>query len=297
MEANNLEIPTNIMVRLEQLSEKHGISLTDIIADFSDKFKTEFIQKDPQFKSDVDRYQYTASLVWVKYNAANPTQTVTVIPIGFKNKRFSKKTNEPYTDIFVLEVQEESKFELNKIVCRGSVIADLPTTIELFNIYKIEVEKSKVLFATNKTKFVDPKPIPKDPAKMLIKYAGIPLIKINETPNKLSMEQENGFVDDFDMKMVRGIIINFNRGDSADGSAWGVINISDETAGMEEVTDDGKIIPSSLACWVPPEFILWARESEVIVVGTIDLNNDDIPRMNGVAVIPRHAFPISSVTD
>jgi hypothetical protein len=138
---------------------------------------------------------------------------------------------------------------------------------------------------------IQPKPLNLDPME-LIKKNIAKQITVRESvmyPSNVN----NKYVDEFDLRAIDGIVVRYNYGKRANGTNWAVYSITDMSAPAEnEVTPDGKIIPSTLTVWVPYQLLKWDKDSEVMVVGTVQIGGNGEPFMNAILVYPIYAIPL-----
>ena len=290
---HSAELPEEVMKILRDVAERTGMEISKVVEIFYEKYNDPWVQTDPHFKDDMDRMIYAAKRTYVELLSAPPTKEFYVIPFGFTGKRVSKSSGIVMSRIYVVAKSPEGEWEKRVIVCRGAQ-ADLIDTLQLFSAYKVRLaERGRILFATQSTRFENPTPLSSDPVKFLTKVVRAEPITVVDTPYKLSRKVDN-FVDEFDLKMIRGFIISYNKGKRPDGTDWAVYTISDDSIGRveSEVTPDGKIIPKQLTVWVPPQQLIFDVGSEVIVVGTVQLNSSGEPFMNAICVVGIHPKPL-----
>lgn len=289
--AETSEIPGEAKQKLLELSQKFNIALEDLEKQYWEIYNDPFVQTDPQFKTDKDRHLYAVRVLWVRTAAQPPTKEYVVIPFGYTEPRTTKSSGLMMSRIYVL-VRTDKGIERRVIVCRGAQ-ADLCHDVQLFHAYRVKLsEFGNLLLATANTRFSDPKPIPVEPVKLLTRDVGASLIAIADTPYNVSRKDQSGrYVDEFDLKLVRGIVLRYNRGKRPDGSEWAFYVISDDSVTEEGVTPDGKVIPTQFTVWVPASMLKYDVESDLMFLGTIQLNDTE-PVMNAICVIPIVARPI-----
>lgn len=291
-----MELPKYIIERLEAISKRTGESLESLKQEFLELYKSDWIQSDPQFTTDEERLAYAARVFWVRKMAQPPTTEVTVIPIGYVETKISRAKGLPTSRIYVLRVTEAG-LQKTVLVCKGNQ-ADLWEQVQLFHAYNIRVSiiSGGVLLATPQTRFENPKPLPTDIKKLLVEHVGVKVFKLRDIHQNISRTVEVGgreLVDEWDLKAIQAIVLRYNTGTRPDGTKWGLYVVSDDSVGVEdEVTEEGKIIPTQLTVWVPSSMVKYDVESELLFVGTVQLDKDDTPFMNAIAVIPIHAKPI-----
>ena len=292
------EIPGFIKERLEKLSYKTGESVDSLINELYRLYNSDWIQTDPSFTTEEEKLIYAFRVLWVRKVSQPPTQEVTVIPIGYTETRISRAKGIPTSRIYVLRATDAG-LQKTVIICRGNQ-ADLWQEVQLFHAYKIHVsiDSRGVLHATPSTHVENPKPIPTDPKKLLVEHVGVKMFKLRDIHNYISRTVNIGgreIVDEWDLRGIQGIVLRYLTGTRPDGTTWGLYEISDDSVGEEdETTPEGKLIPSRLTVWTPKSMVKYDVDSEILVVGVVQLDKDDVPFMNAIAVIPIHARPIIS---
>jgi hypothetical protein len=291
------QYPQYVIDRINAMSQKFNIGTETLFKEFDEYYNEDFVQKDPQFKSDDDRYKYVLEVLWVRYSSQPPTEDFLVIPFGITDIRIAQKV--AMSRIYALVRKKgEQNFSLGVIVNRGSQ-ALLVDDVQLFYAYEVKLSKftkeGNVFFSTSTTKFQDPKPLPKDPLELLHKLVGIVDVKIVETPYKLSktIDDDRKFVDEFDLRGVSGIVLRYNTGKRPSGTDWAVYTIADDSVGEEKITPEGVIIPSQFTVWIPRRFLRFDVDSKIYCVGTIQLSSNKEPFMNAIYVHPIYAKPLN----
>jgi hypothetical protein len=289
--------PDYVLQKIKQLSQRFNISESTILQEFEEYYKTDFVQTDPQFKSDDDRYKYVLEVLTVRYKSQLPTIEVAVIPFGITDIRITPQG--PISRIYaILQKRGESKAQVGVIVNRGQQ-ANLVDEVQLFYLYKsVRLSQfssdSNVFFSTQLTRFDDPQPFPDDPLSLL-KKIGVVNLKIAETPYKLSKRigEDSKYVDEFDLRGISGIVVRYNTGKRPSGTDWALYVISDDSVAEEQVTPEGYIVPSQLTVWVPRRFLKYDIDSKIYCVGTLSLSDRKEPFMNAIYVHPIIAKPLN----
>jgi len=286
-----MEFPEYVIEKLEEISQKYKIEKNKLVSEYSDIFNDPFVQTDPQFKTDDDRHGYALRVLYVRVSAQPPTKDYVVIPFGIQDPRITKSGKVIARVMVYCKIGE--KFERRVILFKDN-LADEVNNVQLFHAYKVSLSEFKDIFvATTKTKFENPKPIPMEPIKFLTQELGIPLINMSQIPYSLSKKRDKKFVDEFDLRAIRCIITRYNKWTRKSGFGEGAVcNVSDDSVNQTHVTDEGIIVPTELTVWTPSSQLKYDVESEVIVVGTIDVSSSNEPFMNAICVIPIHAKPI-----
>ena len=286
------QFPPEVEERLKKIATKFNVPLSQVVEEFNKLLNDPWIKTDPQFKTDVDRYSYCLRVIYVRYAAKPPTKQYTIIPFGYTEPRTAKSSGVRQSRIYAIVRAPGSKPEKRVILCRGT-LADLVYDVELFNAYNnVELaEFGNLLMAVNTTKFENPKTVPVDPLQFMIKHVGAIPIKIADAPYKLSRKQ-GGFVDELDLRLLRAIVVRYNRGKRPDGSEWAVYTVADDSIEEQKVTPEGIVIPTQFTVWVPASMMKYDIDSELAFVGTVTLGSDKVPFMNAICVIPIYARPL-----
>ncbi len=287
-----MELPKYVLEKIEEISQKYKVGKDKLLSEYSDIFNDPFVQTDPQFKTEDDRHGYSLRVLYVRVSAQPPTKDFVVIPFGVQDPRMTQGGKVVARVMVYSKVGE--KFEKRVILFKDNLTGEV-SNVQLFHAYKVSLSEFRNVFmATTKTKFENPKPIPMEPLKFLIQELGIPLINISQVPHFLSKKQDK-FVDEFDLRAIRCIITRWNKWARKSGFGEGAVyNVSDDSVNQTHVSDEGIIVPTELTVWTPASQLKYDTESEVVVVGTIDISSSNEPFMNAICVIPIHAKPIMS---
>jgi len=289
--------PDYVVQRVKLMSQKFNVSEDTIMREFEEYYKTDFVQTDPQFKSDDDRFKYVLEVLWVRYASQLPTTEFLVIPFGVTDIRITAQG--PISRIYaILRKKGETKTQIGVIVNRGQQ-ATLVDEVQLFYLYKSVrlsqfSSEGNVFFSTQLTKFEEPQPLSDDPLTLL-KRIGVIDLKIAETPYKLSKRvgEDERYVDEFDLRGISGIVVRYNTGKRPTGTDWAVYTISDDSVSDEQITPEGYIIPSQLTVWVPKRFLKYDVDSKLYCVGTLAISSRKEPFMNAIYVHPIIAKPLN----
>lgn len=258
---------------------------------FVELYNDDFVQKDPQFQSDQDRHEYSIQVLHTRYVARPPLKKFVIIPIGFTGLRIARSSGHPNCNIAVM-VKGDKK--IRRIVCRGEQ-SDQYRKISLFHQYTVNCGqfKSGDLIADNRTKFENPVRLDIKPADMM-KKIGVKRILISDAakfPSAQRKGQKKGrtFIDRSDWRCVRGVIVRDFRGEREDGTLYGCYTIADSSvSGDPTVLDDGTVIQPGFTVWTDPSHMVYNVEDQVDCYGTVNINKDGDPQMNGLLILPVH---------
>lgn len=290
------QFPDYVYRKIEEMVQRiPTLSKDYLLEEFIRIFNDPFVQTDPQFKSDDERYQYSLEVLWVKVASQPPTQEYSVIPFGVTDVRMTSQG--PVSRVYALiRKKGEGKEEMGVILFKGH-LADMVKDVRCLSAYKsvrlAKLRTGNVYFATSMTKFEGPVTLPIDAYTFFKKHLGVPEIKIAETPYKQSKKVDK-YVDEFDLRIITGIVLRYNFGKRAKTfSDWAVYTISDDSVGGSDViTNEGYIIPSQFTVWIPRQFLLYDVDSKLMFVGTVSITEDKEPFMNAIYVHPIYAKPI-----
>lgn len=257
---------------------------------FLELYQDDFVQKDPQFQSDKDRYQYSLQVLHTRYVARPPLKTFVIVPIGYTGLRIARSSGHPNCNISVI-VKGDTK--IKRIVCRGEQ-ADQYLKISLFHQYTIQCGqfKSGDLVADNRTKFENPVRLNIKPAQMMDKI-GVKRITIEDAAKFPSAQREGQrrgrtYVEQSDWRGIRGVVVRDFRGEREDGTQYGCYTIADSTvSGEPTVLDDGTVLRPGFTAWVDPSQMVYSVEDEIDVFGTVSIKDGE-PSMNCLLILPVH---------
>lgn len=279
--SNENEIPSESSSKLEELSQKTGVLLEELTAEYLELLNNEHVRSDAQFKSDSDRHAYIRKVVWARAMGRPRVKPYNLIPVGFSHPRMAQSGIEIST-LFVL-VKEDDGIKLRAVIFRDSVAKDV-LDVTLFAQYKDvklgfrEQDGKITMFADNRSKFLSPK-VPKKTPQELIALLRKERVVIGDLENHLSRKGSDGWLDKTDWKIVRGIITDKRYVTFKDGRKSGVYTLIDETV------DDlgGQYLPG-LTAWISPALMPYDKDSEVDILGTVD-KRDGAPFMNAFSVV------------
>jgi hypothetical protein len=291
--------PDYVYERIKLMTRKFNISEDRLLVEFDEFYNTDFVQTDPQFKTIDDRCKYVLEVLWVRYISQPPTEDVTVIPFGITDIRVTPQG--AISRIYAITKRKgEAKPSLSVIVNRGPQ-STLVDEVQLFYIYpSVKLSRfsseGNVFFSTSITRFENPQLISEDPLTLL-RRIGVVDVKLAEIPSKLSktIDEEHGYVDEFDLRGICGIVQRYNTGKRPSGSDWAVYTISDDSVdpNTDKVSPSGIIIPSQLTVWIPKRFLKYDVDSKIYCVGTIRVSSSKEPFMNAIYVHPIIAKPLN----
>jgi len=284
-----MELPEPVLNKIREIVSKFQVDEQEVIKEYMELYTSDFVQTDPQFKDDNDKHSFCMRAIWVKYASAQPSREYEVIPIGIRAPRLSKSDNVWRSQIFAL-VKKSNELSKAVIFATGKD-AFIVENIKCFFGYKVRLAawSENRYSVTSLTKFNSPKMLSVDPLKIIKQFLNAREVKIADTPYALSGMKDDKFVDEWDLRLIRGIVLNYGEGGDQDTGRWAYYIIADETAtGEERLTETGIIIPNRMFVWIPPQFLKYDIGSELYFLGTIRLADKE-PRMNAISVIPVHA--------
>jgi hypothetical protein len=255
--------PDYVQERLSRLSQTFNVPMEELWREFENYLKDPFVQTDPQFRTDDDRYRYVLELLWVIHAAQPPTETIYFIALGYFEPRITK--GEPTTRIYGLAKKPKSeKLERSVILARGP-LADLYQQVVPFKLYKLKVATMRraenVFLATPQTRFDEAKPLNMDPQEFIRRELKVPIVRLVDVPNALSRKVDR-YVDEFDWRGLVGIVVRKNFGTRPDGSTWAVYTVSDDSLSSDYVSND-VIVPVAFTVWVPYSMMKYDVDSKL----------------------------------
>jgi hypothetical protein len=259
--------PDYVRERLERLSQTFNVPMEELWREFENYLKDPFVQSDPQFRTDDDRYRYVLELLWVIHAAQPPTETIYFIALGYLEPRATK--GEPTSRIYGLAKKPKTeKMERSVILARGS-LADLYQQVIPFKVYKLKVATMRraenVFLATPQTRFDEAKPLNMDPQEFIRRELKVPIVRLADVPNALSRKVDR-YVDEFDWRSLVGIVVRKNFGTRPDGRNWAVYTVSDDSLSSDYVSND-VIVPTAFTVWVPYTMMRYDVDSKLFFLG------------------------------
>ena len=287
-----LTLPDFVDEGLKKICRISETPMEEVHRDYMELLNDDFVQKDPQFESDEDRYQYSLGVLHSRYVARPPMKTFTIMPVGYTGTRIARSSGQPNCTISVL-VKGERK--IRRVVCRGE-LADQYLKINLFHSYTVRLGEFKSgvdLIADNRSKFESPVKVNKKPAEMMEKLnvKRISIADATKYPSAQRPGQKKGrtYVDQSDWRVVRGIVVRTYRGQRDDETVYGAYTIADHTVNGEPlVLDDGTIVRPGFTVWVHPSHMTYSDEDEIDAFGTVTINKDGDAQMNAFLILPVH---------
>ena len=289
-----VQLPDFVRKRIELLASKYNYDVQTLTEMYMRIYNDPWVQSDPQFRNDYERHAYAVRVLTVKVAARPPTTEVVVIPFGVSEPRVSRSSGVPVSRIYVLAKTGEKTYEKRVIVAKER-LAELVYEVQLFSVYKVRVfNAGQVMFAVDETRFGTPQQtLTMDPLVFLEKYIGVKRFKLIDVHKNLSRRQGN-FVDEFDLRGISGIVVDYRKGQRRDGLPYAFYVVSDESVVEDIISEEGKVIPARFTVWIPSFMLKYAVDSEVFFYGTVQVSNDGIPFMNAIGAVPIRARPIEA---
>jgi hypothetical protein len=259
--------PEYVQERLFRLSQTFNVPVEELWREFETYLKDPFVQTDPQFRTDDDRYRYVLELLWVIHAAQPPTETIYFIALGYFEPRMTKA--EPTARIYGLAKKPKAeKLERAVVLARGPQ-AELYQQVKPFNVYKLKVATMRraenVFLATPQTRFDEAKPLNMDPQEFIKRELKVPIVRLADVPNALSRRVDK-YVDEFDWRGLVGIVVRKNFGTRPDGTTWAVYTVSDDSLSTNYVSND-VIVPTAFTVWVPYSMMKYDVDSKLFFLG------------------------------
>lgn len=279
-----MSLPSWVLEEVGKVSSMVSIEFNEALEMYKQILLDPFIQSDPQFRTDEDRYKFALELLRVKLVSQPPTKECVVVPIGMTGLRPTKQglMNRVYA---IVKSKGAPKEELSVILFRGPQ-AEKSEELLLYHAYKTRLARIKesLYLATSVSKFENPSMLTVDPLTFL-NNVGIKRVSISEVPYNLS-RVVNNYVDELDLRIVVGIVLRYNFGKRPSGTEWALYTIANGSSSKESVTPDGIIVPTQLTVWIPRKMLKYDVDSKLAFVGTLQLSQDKEPFMNAIYVYP-----------
>jgi len=282
-------LPTLVEQKLRRLAQVLGVPFESIVADYWDWYDK--IAQDPQFTNDEERHAYAIRSFWAMRVARPPTREVYFIPIGYTEARKTRSTGESMCRIYGIYSEDGQKWEKATLIGRGTE-AEIWREAELFTKYKIRVSMGRggMLWAVPETTFENGTPLPLDVNGKIefLKKIGIKVFQLKDVYKNLSRTDESGkFVDEWDLKGLYAIVVDYKAGVRSDGSKWAFYIVSDDSVDPENnIDEEGNELPTRFTVWVPSSMLRYGRLSDLFFYGTVVKGSDGMPFMNAIGVIP-----------
>jgi len=281
--------------RITAIEQRTGLSRQQVLTEL--QTKVEEVRGDPQFDTDLKLLDYASAILWSRYVSRMQVKNIDVIPVGSEGLR-KTRTNKLMSAMYVV-ARQSNKSTLRR-VSLPQVVKDLYRKVNYLSehgAYRYSVklgtfgdDANADFGADDRTIFENPIPVKLTPEAFREMFK-IPIIKIRDAPRYPSKKTSTGYTIRTDWRCIRGIIAGENRFIRKKSELeGGVYRIIDETTPIEtEVLPDGKRIDPTLTVWVPPELMVYERESQCEFYGTVDVDKDGVATMNAFLIIPIRA--------
>lgn len=283
-------LPDFVIKTISDIQQRTGISRDEIARDYNEIFSDPFISEDPQFKTDEERHKYAKAVLWTRYVSRPPMKEYDVIPWGFEGERITRKGTAQSSVHAFIKTNQGTKNR--RVVLRGDLASKIReiTQYAKYTVKLGEFQAGGDMIGDNRTRFVDPIAINISPEKLIerINAKRLSLKDVEKFPSKIGSD---GYVDQNDLRVVRGIMIRPTRWERDDHTFGGVFTLADDTLDEEpRVSPDGTIITPGLTCWVAPHLLVYQPESEVDAIGTTRKSKKTGEMsMNVFCILPVHA--------
>ena len=281
-------IPSFVEEKLERLSRGLGEPIESLRDEYLKWYET--VGREAEFINDEERHVYAIMTFWAKKVARPPTQEITFIPIGYTEERKTKSSGEPMCRVYGIYSVDGKKWEKGILVGRGAE-AKIWMEVELFTSFKIKVSMGKgggLLWAVPETTFENGTPLnlDADGKIQLLKKIGLSIFKLSSVYSNISRVVDR-YVDEWDLKGIYGVVINYRTGTRSDGSKWAWYVISDDSVDSKNnVDEEGNVIPTQMTVWIPSTMLRYGRLSYLFFYGTVQRDSTGMPFMNAIGVIP-----------
>lgn len=271
------DIPEEYDKKLRKIATRRGMNIDDIRQDFLDFFNSDYVQNDPQFRNDEERYNYTSMAIQTQYQYRFPVEDYMVVPIGIGGRY--KTSNGWRADIYAF-VKEGGGTPLRRVSLMGKEYSKTLSDINLFSKYNVKLGKyqnSNDYKADTRARWEDPEHFGIEASDVIdrlgLKRYGV--LEVTENPSKKSGD----YIVSTDWRSVRGMISYAGSGDKKTGGKWHRYNVIDGECD-ERMSNDGKVINENMTAWSPKRFFGYPRLSLCDFLGTVKIDENGLPTMN-----------------
>ena len=264
-----MEFPEHVLKKLEQVAERNELKIDDVKKEYEKKFKSDFIQNDPQFEDDEMRHQYACGTFWSDYMTKPKVTPTTIIPIGVSTIGKGKNTGLPYCSMYFLD----STQKLRRCSFNGDV-AFKTKEVSYWSLYKdvkLKVfSESNDYGADDRANFEDPNPLDLD-KKSIIDKLKIKLIKTTEAKNNEAKKDSTGYTDPLDWRAIKAYIKYESKTEYEDGEYGenGRYSVAEGDIGAGTVSEDGTVNPTTFSVSVSPTLMNYPKNSDCYFLGPI----------------------------
>lgn len=292
-----MQLPDEVVKKLQELTRLKNYSFDELKKRYIAEFESEkeWLYSDPQFIDDNDRHSYMIRRFYAK--VINEPKTIELPPsLVFGTSERRKLPDGRWMSRVYILTKIGNTTKPAVIVCMDDQ-STLINNVELFCVYnslKVSPSFSENLFyATPATTFTSPTQTNVDAIKIMKTLAKpITISQIPFNPSRTikvkTVKGEREFIDEFDFRLIRGIVLRYNYGIRNDGSEYALYVVADDSVTEETTTTDGVVIPKSLTVWIPKQLLKYGVDSELYFMGVVFIDSRGVPNMNAISIYPIH---------
>lgn len=283
---SEVKIPKAILEKIRNVNERTGIDVEELKEAYIERFSSDFVQTDKQFKNDEQRHNHVIMTLWRNYIARPPTKKSTVIPIGYDGAKKSQSSGQLRSVIYAIV---KGKNGLQQISCLGTS-SEKYKNLNLFLQYTVKLGQYKNgdFAADDRAKFTNPRRISLS-AEDLLSNLEVITITIKGAAKNASHIRSDGYIDRKDWRCIRGLISRKWSRINEDGTELGVYTISDDSIWFDDpqVAPDGTMLSPGFTVWIHPSHMVYEQEDECDFYGSISFNDEKKEyQMNCYLVLP-----------
>lgn len=287
----SVELPPWVEGKLKEYSSKFRVDQETLKSMLLELYNKPFVQSDPQFKNDDMRFAYCLDVLYARLVQQKTVREYVVIPFGATDVRQTKQG--PQSRLYALVFIDNRR--VNSVILFRGQLADMVKDVQLYYAYRTRLMRSpagdNVFFATTFTEFKNPQPIPQGVPEFIEKVLGVRRVTIAESAQSLSRKIDK-FVDEFDLRLVEGVVLRCMTGKRPSGSEWAFYVITDGSLDDDRIMPDGTVIPSQFTVWVPHFMAKYAEDSKLLFLGTLTTTSSREVQMNAIYVHPVISVPL-----
>lgn len=291
--------PPAIMEVLKATQLQTGVEIQEVMKVFEDYLNNPWIKQDPQFKTEEDMMNYSASMAWIKLFQRGKMEDYTVIPYGFGCIR-PTQTGKRQGSVLALVKGKTGDTKPRRIVFfdEDTVLINRITPLCQYSNVSLGTIGRDLRADVQQTSFKAPVKLEITQESMLEKI-GARRIAVTDAERYPSRRGSDGYIDTFDWRIIRGLIFRQNIFDykNSEGKAIGlkgatitVVDRSYITSGEKPIVDENGNVNLGITAWILPSMCIYQDFSECDFSGTITIGRKDKrPSMEAYVILPVHA--------
>jgi hypothetical protein len=279
---------------LQKYAQVTGVDIDEIRELYENELKDPFYEKDDEYKDPNKKQRYALAVVKAKLHNYRPAVALDVMPIGIEPVRQMKKSGVNFVQLhaYVSRHGEEPKRAV--IAAYGDDNIEKARNVSLFVLYnnvKIVFQNDRYSIDT-RTIFTNPTMIPSlgsvESKIQFLEKHGVKLIdSISDLRKNLSTrESATNYIVRTDYRMFRGLVSRVTRGTTKTDNPFSVVEVTDiNDTEYEQLDSEGNVIKSTVVAWCNDIFGDYQLGTEVVILGTVDLDKDKNPFINAINVL------------